>query len=228
MDQEKPSSQAKPRLASSSQLVCIVNTEKRGKSPDNGESLGRTLSDLVPCDTEIIHYTEASAEKVAKLKPSVVLLTGQGTPWWEYTDTELEPIYSLLRGMSYPTLGICGGHQLMAKAFKARVAPIKRISDAPGYAGCWRERGYIPLKTVRADPLTKGLPDRPVFWQNHVEEVKTLPPGFLLLVHGENSTVQAMRHQKASLYGVQFHPERFTSEHEHGKHVLLNFLRMSR
>ena len=55
--------------------------------------------------------------------------------------------------------------------------------------------------------------------------VKSLPDGFALLARSETSRIATMKHPGRPLYGVQFHPERFTKEHPEGDAVVGNFLR---
>jgi GMP synthase-like glutamine amidotransferase len=225
MSQQLPSKSVSPRK---DLFLCIINTEKKEKAAGNGKSIQRALEAIGHCRVVIIPYTEASPERMATLKPDAIILTGQGTPWWEYTEAELTPVYRLIQQKRYPTLGICGGHQLIVKACGGQVAPIKRIKDAPGYAGCLRERGYVSVKLItNQDALMRDLPQEAYLWENHAEEVKSLPRDFILLAQGTQSKLQAIRHKEAPLFGVQFHPEHTDEEHILGKQLLLNFLQIA-
>jgi len=44
-----------------------------------------------------------------------------------------------------------------------------------------------------------------------------LPPGFTLLASNDVCRIQAIKHESRLVYGVQFHPEAYTEEHEDGK-----------
>ncbi|MEM2936517.1 MAG: hypothetical protein QW231_05010 [Candidatus Bathyarchaeia archaeon] len=39
--------------------------------------------------------------------------------------------------------------------------------------------------------------------------------------------IQAVKHKKRPLYGVQFHPQIYTEEHPDGKKILENFFRIA-
>jgi hypothetical protein len=39
--------------------------------------------------------------------------------------------------------------------------------------------------------------------------------------------IEAMRHRTRPLYGVQFHPERYTDDHPDGRAILANFFRLA-
>lgn len=95
-----------------------------------------------------------------------------------------------------PTLGVCLGSQLLARALGARV---------------WRkpapEVGYFPIDLTaagRADPLFRDLPSPFLTLQWH-EDAFDLPAGAVLLADSRRDTLQAFR--SGWSYGVQFHPE---------------------
>jgi GMP synthase (glutamine-hydrolysing) len=74
------------------------------------------------------------------------------------------------------------------------------------------------------DELFSGLPKTFNAWESHNDEVKELGKDFQILAHSESCKVQAVKHSKRPLYGVQFHPE---VEHtEHGYDIFKNFLKL--
>ncbi len=116
-----------------------------------------------------------------------------------------------------PVLGVCFGHQMMAHAFGSRV-----IEDSEHV-----------LRFVRTEPVVKdsifdGIPSPAMLMESRHEIVESLPESFRLLARSETSRIAAMKHSKRPLYGVQFHPERYTSESPDGFKVVGNFVRMLR
>lgn len=114
----------------------------------------------------------------------------------------------------FPILGICAGHQFMARHFGGKVQP----SELP-------EFGQIELTLcVDNDPLFLGVPQKSIVWESHNDEVTVLPKDFIKLGESENCYIQAMRHKKKQLYGLQFHPE---VEHtQYGEQIFKNFIQL--
>ena len=63
--------------------------------------------------------------------------------------------------------------------------------------------------------------------QRHFWELKTAPAGFGRLAASDACPIQAIRHEGRLLYGVQFHPERYSERHPDGRIILSNFFRLA-
>jgi GMP synthase (glutamine-hydrolysing) len=114
-----------------------------------------------------------------------------------------------------PVLGVCFGHQMIARAFGTEVVKDGRhVLD------------MVKTNVLAEDPLFEGLPKSLMLLESRHEVVKSLPEGFRLLASSATSEVAAMKHEKRPLYGVQFHPERYTKENPEGNKVVGNFVRI--
>lgn len=83
------------------------------------------------------------------------------------------------------------------------------------------------MHIVGHDPLFAGLGESVMVEQRHFWELKTVPAGFRRLATSEACPIQAIRHTSRPLYGVQFHPERYTELHPDGRTILANFFRLA-
>src|SRR5437667_10715424 len=83
-------------------------------------------------------------------------------------------------------------------------------------------RGYEKVSVVRNHPLFAGLPSNLVVSESHRQELTRVPDEFQHLAQSTTSKVEGMVHQSRPIYGVQFHPERSSESHPHGKTIIQN------
>ena len=168
----------------------------------------RTLRDL-EVDTEIVPNT-TPFQDVEKKQIEGLVLSG-GAPRVGL-DSNLGNCAEYLKKAHFPVLGICAGHQFMARFFGGGVKPSK----IP-------EFGKIELTLLKEDDaIFEGVFKKSIVWESHKDEVVILPDNFELLAESGNCKIQAMRHRKKPFYGLQFHPE---VEHtEFGERIFKNFV----
>ncbi len=97
-----------------------------------------------------------------------------------------------------PTLGLCFGHQLLARTFGGHVAPL---ANGPEYGTVTIER----TAESAGDAMLGHAPVRFLAQAAHHQTVVVPPPGAVVLARNGNG-VQALRYAEAA-WGVQFHPE---------------------
>ncbi|MDD3718652.1 MAG: glutamine-hydrolyzing GMP synthase [Actinomycetota bacterium] len=113
--------------------------------------------------------------------------------------------------LGLPVLGICYGHQLLARELGGRV-------EATGI----REYGKTGLKVIGDSILFEGVPLEQAVWMSHGDSVVEAPPGFQVTASTGASPVAAMEDLERKFFGVQFHPEVIHTPM--GMEVLKNFL----
>ncbi|MDR3205538.1 MAG: GMP synthase subunit A [Candidatus Methanoplasma sp.] len=111
----------------------------------------------------------------------------------------------------YPILGICAGMQFLSEHFGGSLGP-----------GVNPEFGKVGLKVSDHTDLFRNLPSEFNVWASHNDEVKTVPPGFVVTASSDTCPVEAVRSLTRPIYGVQFHPE--VENTENGPQIFRNFL----
>jgi len=146
---------------------------------------------------DVIDDTQA-IDKLGSYAYDAVILSG--SPDFVSQERSSQEYFDFVRYNTIPCLGICYGHQVLAKAYGATV-----------YMGRRRIEGYETVRVIENDPLFEGMPPEILVWENHLEhvELRTLDrTGFALLANSSTCEVEVIKHMEKPLYGLQFHPER--------------------
>jgi len=110
-----------------------------------------------------------------------------------------------------PIIGICAGHQFIARHYGGKVKPSK----IP-------EFGKVELIAYKNDFILKNINKKSIVWESHNDEVTKMPDSFINLAKSENCKIQIIKHKNKPIYGFQFHPE---VEHtEFGIQFFKNFI----
>jgi GMP synthase (glutamine-hydrolysing) len=113
-------------------------------------------------------------------------------PW----DRPLAQLVHRFVAAGKPILGICYGHQFLAKVL-AGPGHVRRAAR--------EEFGFLKLRLADA-PLFKGLTET-VAVVSHFDEVFDLPGEFKVLASSGSCAVHAFQYRGLPVWGVQFHPE---------------------
>ncbi|MFC5971770.1 type 1 glutamine amidotransferase [Halomarina salina] len=98
-----------------------------------------------------------------------------------------------------PILGVCFGHQLLARALGGTVEAMGARDTDAGF-----EIGYRTVERTAETPLLAGLNDEFTVFTTHGDTVSELPDGASVFAENEYG-VHGFRVGDA--FGVQFHPE---------------------
>jgi GMP synthase (glutamine-hydrolysing) len=127
------------------------------------------------------------------------------------TEPSAPRVDSRIYDLGLPMLGICYGHQLMARDLDGQVSP-----------GVTKEYGHSSLARDKS-VLFMGLPDRDItVWMSHGDTVTQVPPGFAVVGRTDDCHIAAMQHEGRRLFGLQFHPEVIHTEF--GTEIYRNFV----
>lgn len=113
--------------------------------------------------------------------------------------------------LGVPVLGLCYGHQLIAKHFGGQVAKGKT-----------KEYGQADVNISDRTDVFKNLSKQERVWMSHWDVVTQAPPGFDIIGGTHDCPVAAMRNTEKRIWSFQFHLE--VHHTEHGMKMLENFL----
>ncbi|MEY2968661.1 MAG: glutamine-hydrolyzing synthase [Actinomycetota bacterium] len=158
--------------------------------------------------SEIVPHRITAAEVKAK-SPRAIILSGgpksvnvEGAPM-------LDPA---IFDLGIPVLGICYGHQLIARQLGGEVS-----------RGGRGEYGRATLMREDAtSQLLDGMPESFAVWMSHFDHVSRMPDGFTACASTPDAPVAVMEDAVRKVWSVQFHPEVVHSEN--GQEVLRRFL----
>ena len=177
--------------------LLIVQTGTTNLHGDYPAWFDRALSTRMPVLRA--HEGETLRSGLARHKPTGIIVTGSPLSVIDEAPWMLELGEQLLQ-LDIPVLGVCFGHQLLARAAGGKVVLTPR----------GREIGTVSVELTEAgrrDPLFAWASGSEIEVQaTHMDAVDPLPPGATLLASNENSAVQAFRLSETHA-GVQFHPE---------------------
>lgn len=158
-------------------------------------------SEVVPSDVK--------ADDLAKIEGlKGIILSGGPSSVYEPGAPTCDPAIFTL---GLPVLGLCYGHQLMARTLGGEV---KR--------GLVHEFGPAALNPEAGHPLFAGVSPESIVWMSHGDEVSTPAPGFRNIGATADCAQAAVGDDTRRFYGMQFHPE--VTHSLEGQVMLRNFL----
>ncbi|HEY7659907.1 MAG TPA: glutamine-hydrolyzing GMP synthase [Actinomycetota bacterium] len=157
--------------------------------------------------SEIVAH-DLSASEIAARGPAGIVLTGGPASVDDEGSPAIDPsVY----GLGIPVLGICYGHQLMARALGGDVA-----------ASGQREYGATDLHVLEPGLLLADLAPEERVWMSHGDTVTRAPEGFRVTSTTDTIPIASMEDPERGLFAVQFHPE--VAHTPNGTAILKRFL----
>lgn len=169
---------------------------------------------------------EISLQEVKAMRPDrIVLSPGPGGP------RDARVSLDILKAIAFPILGVCLGHQCIAHVFGGE----NSVERAPKVM-----HGKTSDIFHEGKSILRGVPSPFEGARYHSLVVTSVPEGFEMLCwtnslgHSEHELaateikmkkkkfIMGLRHKSLPLFGLQFHPESFLTEH--GTTMMKNFL----
>lgn len=149
-------------------------------------------------------------EDIAALNPKAIVISpGPCTP----NDAGLTLKVLERYHTSYPFFGVCLGHQSIGQFFGGKVIHAESLMH-----------GKTSQIYHDGDPMFAEVenPFTATRYHSLIVERHSLPECLKITAYTEDGTIMGLRHQELPIYGVQFHPESYSTGP--GKVILKNFL----
>ncbi len=173
--------------------------DERGAAPnflalleDHEVRIARCVFEAPPADLSAYAGLLISGSKGSLTSPE---------PW-------MAAVLETIRGaheLGLPTLGVCFGHQAIARALFGKQAVRPALQS---------ELGWVEITQVAENPLLEGLPQRFTCFVSHFDEVTPGNPELHVFASSERCPVEGYQVGKTPTWGVQFHPEMDPHESE--------------
>ena len=150
--------------------------------------------------SEIINFSKIKNLKKSKNKKGIILSGGPLT----ITKKNSAALDNYILNLNIPILGICYGHQILAKRFGGKIK-ISKI----------REFGHATVKSKSKSSITRNFfkKNNVSVWMSHQDIVHKIPYGFKNIASSSSSKFAIIANEKKKYYGTQ-----------NGKILIKNFL----
>ncbi|MBN2102156.1 MAG: TIGR00289 family protein [Candidatus Aenigmarchaeota archaeon] len=143
------------------------------------------IAKAVGYDCFVRHFSEVGEKDLKKCKRVII----SGSPFGDFESTKHLEKFKWLKTFEKPVLGICAGHQVIGLVFGSEIKNGK----------------IIGMKNIKAAKKNELIPKDIEGYCMH-SQIITKPEGFDIIAKSGNF-IEAIKHKKRPIFGVQFHPE---------------------
>jgi len=178
---------------------------------DNYDSFTYNLVQLIETlgySTTVWQNDNCSIQDIELLNPEKIILSpGPKTPLEAGISLE---VITQFQG-KLPILGVCLGHQAIALAHGSKLIPSKELFHGT----------TTPIVTTQS-VLYQGVPKALRVAQYNSLAIDGIAKDFTITAKNDLGDIMSFEHNSWPLFGVQYHPESFMTEH--GDMIVKNFL----
>ncbi|MBS3819885.1 gamma-glutamyl-gamma-aminobutyrate hydrolase family protein [bacterium] len=165
----------------------------------------KNITKVVSCPG--IHYSEITPDILKGYEG--IILSGNSLEEENAVKRNI-PYYQWIMDTEKAVLGICAGHQIIAKLFGSQIIHRKN-----------KHMGMCDVFVDNPSPILNGCSKKFIVYHLH-KDIGRLPQVFMLLAHSHNNEVEVMKHRSRPIWGIQFHPEKTKK----GRLILKNFTKL--
>lgn len=195
-------------------ILFVVSEHEGGITPARAaryETIRARLGSLTDARVESAPYWA-----IDSLSADALVLSGSADPWAMHRVEALDRFLDLLRAYRGPVLGICAGMQLLVRAQGGTIGSAATPT-----------RGFTAVDVAADSNLLAECPATFEVFEDHEDEVTTLPESFRLVATSSTCRVEAVEAVDRPWWGTQFHPEAWDAEHPAGRAIVERFLRVA-
>jgi GMP synthase (glutamine-hydrolysing) len=158
-----------------------------------------------PPGSEVMVRRAPEGDLTGNLQFDALVISGSITSCLQEKEPWIKPYNAFVSEQiqkSKPILGVCYGHQTIARCLFRQNGLEPKLGLAKD-----AEFGWSTIKRTGESELFENLGNEFIAYQSHYEEVSELPPGAKLIGTNTACPVQAFQVIGKPIYGIQFHPE---------------------
>ncbi len=149
---------------------------------------------------------------IQKMDPKGIIFSGGPSSVYDEGAPQISSeFYSYCEDHHIPILGLCYGHQLIARQYGGKVIPHLE-----------KEYGKTNLQISKTSEIFDGLANEEIVWMSHGDQIENIPSGFFVYASTSTCPVAAMGNPVKKIFSLQFHPE--VHHTVHGTKIIANFL----
>ncbi|MCD2348407.1 anthranilate synthase component II [Clostridium guangxiense] len=159
---------------------------------------------------KVVRNDEITISNIRKIDlEGIIISPGPGTP--DDAGISVDVIRNFAD--TVPILGICLGHQSIAKAFGGEIVGANEIMH-----------GKTSIIKHNNEELFEGVrnPLKVMRYHSLIADREKLPGSLKITAETEEGVIMGIKHAEYKVYGLQFHPESYFTED--GRKIIKNFL----
>ena len=147
---------------------------------------------------QVVRNDEITIDEIRNLQNLEALVISPGPGYPDSAGISKEAIKTF--GKEIPVLGICLGHQALARAFGAELRQLSAPLHGHPTTLTVTDAGDLLLQKI-APPLIVGR------YHSWVVDPDSMPEELIASSHDEAGHIMSFYHRNLPIHGVQFHPE---------------------
>jgi len=195
--------------------ILIVNNYSKKEYVNRVDQIACALKKTGKSQCEIWSFFEINEKEISDDVEAIILSGStahlQNQSHLSMYTGEIE----FVKQVEVPVLGICFGHQLIGKAYGSQIHALPRFIP-----------GFKPITILEPNEIFSSWSrgEEIVLTQSHQDYLTNLPEDFVWLATSETCKIEAIKHVRKPVYGVQAHVERASKKNSDGWQVLKNFV----